>query len=236
MAGSATASRLDSACGPQGHGRHDDPDLTPANPGQSDGFDINSSGIVVGWVRHNPVTMRGAVWMPDKARSTELGAFSSSTNAESGARWVNDAGQVAGYAQSVFETDDGDPIFHAFSWTASGGLVDANTALGINNKKGTDALGLTETGKVLVYVQGSFPVLWTPGGGGLTVTPPDPASVQVLVRDVSADVDSRSGATPRRATRTPSSGRRATARMRSLCPARCRPRPGASTPRARWPE
>ena len=90
--------------------------------------------------------MRGMVWQPDGS-STELGTFSSSTNAESLARYVNDTGQVAGYAYSAFENDDGDPILHAFFWTAAGGMIDANTALGVNNKKDTDVLGLTKPGR-----------------------------------------------------------------------------------------
>ena len=148
-------------------------DLAASNPGQSDGFDINASGVVVGWARHNAVTMRGMVWQP-VGGSIEMTPFSTSANAESLARYVNDAGQVAGFAQTALETDDGDPIFHAFLWSAGGGMVDANTALGINARKETDVLGLTNGGQVLVFVPGAVPVLWTPGVGGVPVQPARP--------------------------------------------------------------
>lgn len=126
-------------------------DLPPIGGSQSHGFDINSSGDVVGWSTNaNPsgsvlhATLRGADGSP-----IDLGTLATSSfSATSAADYINDAGQVAGWSQS-----DTGLTSHAFQWSATTGMVDLNTAAGIPETTATLVRGLSEAGQVLITAE-----------------------------------------------------------------------------------
>jgi probable HAF family extracellular repeat protein len=99
-------------------------DLGTLGGPSSFGYRINRSGQVSGWsyVSVTPFVIRGFIATPGQ-RLQNLGTFSGATYASSFAGGINDAGQVAGHA----ETSNG--RWHAFRYVPGVGLQDIGTAL-----------------------------------------------------------------------------------------------------------
>jgi probable HAF family extracellular repeat protein len=103
-------------------------DLGTLGGPSSFGYGINHSGQVSGWsyVSLTPFVTRGFVATPGQSLQN-LGTFSGATSASSFAGRINDAGQVAGHA----ETSNG--RWHAFRYVPGIGLQDLGTAFSDNS-------------------------------------------------------------------------------------------------------
>jgi probable HAF family extracellular repeat protein len=91
-------------------------DLAPGAPGNSNGNAINNKGQVAGSVRLPSHIFHGFVWTPRTA-PLDIGALGPSLS--SSASVINDAGMVAGFAES----GSGGPFSQvSIRWTKAGGL------------------------------------------------------------------------------------------------------------------
>jgi probable HAF family extracellular repeat protein len=151
-------------------------DLLSSIPGATAGFawNIDGGGDVVGNATVGGVTR--AFYLPGGAgTATVLPVLGTGGMNYTSARAVNSTGLVVGTSSS----DDATGSYHAFAWTASGGMVDlggfpGGVPGGASPYTLSSALGLNANGQIVgvaYQANGSYdPAMWTYNGATWTIT------------------------------------------------------------------
>src|SRR5262249_32671149 len=111
-----------------------------------------------------PTLMHAVIWQPD-GTLTDLGTLKTG-GGESRGEYIDNAGEVAGVSETnIYDSQEGQYVFHAFFWSPADGMVDVNAAANASLTADTDVDGFDQSGQVL-FDTGNTYRLWTPGTAG----------------------------------------------------------------------